>query len=281
VAGRGLPLIVLSHGTGGAFFTHYDTALALAEAGYVVASVTHTGDNYRDHGQSILALANRPQHVTRVLDYMLGAWPEHERLDPERVGMLGHSAGGFTTLVVVGGEPELYRMHMHCAEHPDEWGCRYARQQGNPTPATPQWTHDGRVRAAVVVAPALGPDFTPERLAKVTVPILLWRTADDEVVPQPWHAQAIYDALPAKPDYHVVANAGHFAFLAPCSATLAQIAPETRPAEFRPKLIPSRVQRRSRRVLRRAVAGALAASVAVPGVGPGQCRRRIARVRAK
>jgi predicted dienelactone hydrolase len=48
VVGRGLPLVVMSHGTGGSFEGHYDTALALAEAGFVVAAVTHTGDNYRD-----------------------------------------------------------------------------------------------------------------------------------------------------------------------------------------------------------------------------------------
>ena len=30
VAGRGLPLIVVSHSTGGSFADHYDTALALA-----------------------------------------------------------------------------------------------------------------------------------------------------------------------------------------------------------------------------------------------------------
>ena len=51
VAGRGLPLIVMSHGTGGSFEGHYDTALALAEAGFVVAAVTHTGDNYREQTQ--------------------------------------------------------------------------------------------------------------------------------------------------------------------------------------------------------------------------------------
>ena len=52
VAGRSLPLIVMSHGTGGSFEGHYDTALALAEAGFVVAAVTHTGDNYRDEARS-------------------------------------------------------------------------------------------------------------------------------------------------------------------------------------------------------------------------------------
>ena len=52
IAGWNLPLIVMSHGSGGSFEGHYDTALALAEAGFVVAAVTHTGDSYRDHSGS-------------------------------------------------------------------------------------------------------------------------------------------------------------------------------------------------------------------------------------
>jgi hypothetical protein len=67
IAGRGLSLILMSHGSGGSFEGHYDTALALAEAGFVVAAVTHSGDNYRD--QSAFAhVENRPRHL---LDYML------------------------------------------------------------------------------------------------------------------------------------------------------------------------------------------------------------------
>src|SRR5882672_6986535 len=60
VAGRGLPLIVMSHGSGGSFEGHHDTALALAEAGFVVASVTHTGDNYRDPN-GFARVENRPR----------------------------------------------------------------------------------------------------------------------------------------------------------------------------------------------------------------------------
>src|SRR4051812_28163452 len=44
VAGRGHPLVVISHGTGGSLVDHYDTAIALARAGFVVAAITHTGD---------------------------------------------------------------------------------------------------------------------------------------------------------------------------------------------------------------------------------------------
>ena len=39
-------------------------------------------------------------------------------------------------------------------------------------------------------------------------------------------AQVIFDALATKPEYHVVAHAGHFAFLAPCSAPLAALVPD-------------------------------------------------------
>src|SRR5229473_6869137 len=72
IAGRGLPLVVMSHGTGGSFEGHYDTALALAEAGFVVAAVTHTGDNYRDQSQ-FRRLDNRPRHIKALIDYMLAS----------------------------------------------------------------------------------------------------------------------------------------------------------------------------------------------------------------
>ena len=45
VVGDRLPLIVLSHGSGGWFGAHRDTAAMLADAGCVVAAVNHPGDN--------------------------------------------------------------------------------------------------------------------------------------------------------------------------------------------------------------------------------------------
>jgi predicted dienelactone hydrolase len=45
-------------------------------------------------------------------------------------------------------------------------------------------------------------------------------------LPHPRHAQNVYDGLVTKPEYHVVPNAGHFVFLAPCTPALANAAPE-------------------------------------------------------
>jgi predicted dienelactone hydrolase len=48
IAGRDLPLVVISHGNGGGPQSHADLAMALANAGYVVAAIMHPGDNYAD-----------------------------------------------------------------------------------------------------------------------------------------------------------------------------------------------------------------------------------------
>jgi predicted dienelactone hydrolase len=78
----------------------------------------------------------------------------------------------------------------------------------------------------VIAAPAVGYAFSAEALAAITVPIQLWRGDSDEILPHPNYAQAVYDRLPVKPEYRVVANAGHFAFLAPCTPALAARVPE-------------------------------------------------------
>jgi len=233
VAGRGLPLIVMSHGTGGSFAGHYDTALGLADAGFVVAAVTHTGDNYRDQTQ-FGHLEIRPRHIKVLIDYMLASWPHHDAIDPSRIGMFGFSAGGFTALVAIGGTPDRTTVAPFCAAHPDDWSCRMIKernislptdQTGQSNPA-PNWVHDRRIAAAVIASPAQGYMFSAAGLSTVTVPIQLWRGDSDEILPQPNYAQAVYDRLPVKPEYHVVPNAGHFAFLAPCTPALAVMVPE-------------------------------------------------------
>jgi predicted dienelactone hydrolase len=225
IAGRGLPLIVMSHGSGGSFEGHYDTALALVEAGFVVAAVTHTGDNYRDHS-GFARVENRPRHIKALVDYMLASWPHRDLIDPARIGMFGFSAGGFTALVIIGGVPDMTLGPAYCAAHPDEWACRKIKEYGDSGRTSAAFVHDPRIAAAVIAAPAIGYSFTPEALAGIKVPIQLWRGDSDEILPHPRHAQHVYDGLPAKPEYHVVQNAGHFAFLAPSTPLLERFAPE-------------------------------------------------------
>lgn len=228
VKGERLPLVIVSHGNGGYFLSHFDTAIALADAGFVVVAVTHTGDNYKDQSRSIDVM-DRPRQVSRVLDHMLTAWDGHALVDPARVGMFGFSSGGFTTLASIGGVPDFTRIGPTCAQYPGDFACQLIARTGSNAapPATDRAKEvaDARIKAAVVVAPALGFVFAPEGLRNVTVPVQLWRAEKDAVLPHPRYAEAVRLALPQAPDYHVVPDAGHFDFLAPCSSALAAVAP--------------------------------------------------------
>lgn len=227
IAGGGHSLIVISHGSGGSLEGHYDTALALAAAGFVVVAMTHSGDNYRDQSKAT-QLADRPRAVHAVIDYMLGEWTGRAAIDPGKVGMFGFSSGGFTALVAIGGVPDLSSVAPYCADHADSFVCKLAKSHGvglpGPAPAV-RWVADARIRAAVIAAPALGFVFSASGLQAVTVPVQLWSAAKDHILPAPDYADAVRAALPHPPEYHVVAGADHFDFLAPCSDALARVAP--------------------------------------------------------
>jgi predicted dienelactone hydrolase len=230
VAGRDLPLVVISHGSGGWYGGHYDTAIALASAGFVVAAVTHRGDSADDHSRAV-ELWLRPAQLKRLTDYMLAGWPQRTSIDASRVGVFGFSAGGFTALVAAGGVPDLNRIGPYCVEHRATDTCAVVR-------STPQlasrlfslppsvWVHDERIRAAVVAAPGIGFTFGRQGLANVRIPVQLWSAQFDHVLPAPDYADAVRAALPAVPDFHVVENADHYDFLPPCSAALARDVPE-------------------------------------------------------
>jgi hypothetical protein len=57
ISGHDLPLVVLSHGGGSSYEAHYDTALALAHAGFVAAAIDHAGDTFFDQSQVFAIVA--------------------------------------------------------------------------------------------------------------------------------------------------------------------------------------------------------------------------------
>lgn len=110
-AGR-FPLVAFSHGFGGHRRQSTFLCTHLASHGYVVAAVDHTGNTILDVVQAMVArqtgrplpspgaamrgfIAARPADVVFLLDRLLA---RDAAVDPDRVGMTGHSFGGWTTL---------------------------------------------------------------------------------------------------------------------------------------------------------------------------------------
>jgi predicted dienelactone hydrolase len=221
--GDKLPLVVVSHGRGGNFAGHRDTDEVLADAGFIVAAISHPGDSSFDLSRSddLSVYVERPADIKRLIDFMLAASPVSAAIDRERIGLFGFSRGGYTGLVVVGANPDWAAATTVCQHSAGHVCAQILRKEYPNEPLT----HDPRIKAAVIADP-LAVLFTANSFAAIKVPVQLWASerGGDGVLP---HDVAAVDAnLPAKHDYYVVPNAGHFGFLAPCPAALVKELPE-------------------------------------------------------
>ena len=220
VTGAKLPLIAFSHGRGGFFGQHHDTAEALADAGFVVASINHPGDTANDSSRrdTLSVWGSRPVDMIRLLDFLLNDWKDRTVIDPARVGFFGFSLGGYTGLALMGTKPDFTALARFCNE---TMPACVQLHNGEAPPNPPQ---DARIRAAVIVDPA-PIVLTRENLAAVKLPFQFWRSQfGGPGVGDGSPMARVAESLPGKPESHVV-PAGHFAFLAPCSAELAAAIP--------------------------------------------------------
>ncbi len=221
--GEKLPLVVMSHGHGGSFLGHHDLAETLADAGFVVAAINHPGDTFSDSSRAgeMSVFIERPTDIKRLIDYMLSAAPDAARIDPERIGFFGFSRGGYTGLVLAGGNPDFVHADVPCP-NPKARICRQIRRRELPTAP---WVHDARIKVLVLADP-LNVFPTAESLKDVNAPIQLWASefGGDGVLPH--NAPALANTLARRPEYHPVPNAAHFAFLAPCPDAMKRDAPE-------------------------------------------------------
>jgi predicted dienelactone hydrolase len=221
------PLIVFSHGTGGSNLGHHDSLTALSRAGFVAAAVQHPRDNYRDDSgfATDLQLVGRAHHIVALIDGLVAHPTVGPLIDRGRIGMVGHSAGGYTALLIAGAVPNFALAKAYREAVPfDPYRQRAEAVGAQRRKPDLQYVADPRVRAVVLLAPAIGYAFDRAALANVHVPVRLYRPAADEMLPHPWHAERIAQSLPVPPEYQVLDRSGHFVFLAPCSWEFAWIA---------------------------------------------------------
>lgn len=228
------PLVILSHGFGGWLGGHADTALALAEAGFVVAAPSHTGNTYKDMSSPIDKwLLDRPKHVSTVIDHLREQWKQRSVLENTKIGVFGFSAGGHTTLSLIGAVPNLGLAKAQCDSNPEEFVCRESMVQEmvdaqmGTLPAS-AWGADSRISAAAIAAPGLGIAYDQQALVNVKVPVQLWSGLVDDRVPHHTNVQTIADALGELSENHWIEDAGHFAFMIQsCTEKLKEFEPDT------------------------------------------------------
>lgn len=221
------PLVLLSHGNGGSPLAHHDLATALARRGFVVLAVLHTGDNYKDQSRSgtLSNLYGRPLQLTAAIDAAEQDALLAGSLDTERVGVIGYSAGGETALILAGALPEPERLRAYCRQWPgDDDACGHAGELISDRDDL-EAIADSRVSALMLMAP-LGLMFGRKELEPVQVPVLLYSGDDDRTLQLEQNAGALQRRLPNPPEFRLLPGAGHFVFMAPCSAEMDAMLPQ-------------------------------------------------------
>lgn len=228
-------LILISHGYSGWYAGHADTAIALADAGYIVAAPSHAGNTWSDMSSPLAKwVLDRPRHITRVIDHMLDHEPVARNVNPDNIGLYGFSAGGYTALSLIGGVPDLDLAHQHCLDYPREFVCAEGMIDAmfdakmNELSAD-AWGTDKRIQAAVIAAPGFGFAYPRSALTTIKAKVQLWSALLDESVPHETNSAFLARQLPITPETHWVENANHFAFMTvPCTESFK----DSDPAEY-------------------------------------------------
>jgi predicted dienelactone hydrolase len=190
----GFPLVVFSHGSGGINTQATTLMETLASHGFVVVSPNHTGNTAVDAFFNSLvpfsqSVVDRPLDISFVIDEMLASNaspgdPLFGRIDAVRIGVAGHSFGGYTALAMAAGSQD-----------------------------TPP---DLRVRAIAPIAPVAS-IFEPGQLAAIWIPtMILGGTLDTTTPIVPNSTRPFEEALSRRVYRADITGATHAAFANVC-----------------------------------------------------------------
>lgn len=190
------PLVVISHGFGGSRSNFVDVARHLASHGIAVATVEHPGSNLQQlenllRGNASASMApnefvDRPQDISYLLDYIethnQSRWSN--RFDLDKIGVMGHSFGGYTALALAGAQLNIEQLETRCAnELANSVNVSIPLQCLALQSQFEQLLQDDRIKAAFVFNPITSLVFGHEGLSQLQTPVLMVSGSADPIAP--------------------------------------------------------------------------------------------------
>ncbi|WP_373501079.1 alpha/beta hydrolase family protein [Desulfococcus sp.] len=217
VEGGPFPVVIVSHGAGGNWDANFAQARHLSSHGYAVFAVEHIGSNTEALERSMRFIANlkaitkdagevlgRPKDISFAID-RADEWNKTNdklrgRLDMKHVGVLGHSFGAYTTLVVAGMRPAL----------------KWLKPAVAPGQGLGPDLRDNRVICGVALSPQ-GPGepfFIEASYASLKIPLLgITGSKDKQLNAGPENRRRAFELWPPGDKYLIwLANADHLSF---------------------------------------------------------------------
>ena len=227
------PLVVLSHGTGGSAAQMMWLGQSLAARGYVVAAINHHGNSGAEPPvtpQGMMLVWERARDVSVAIDQVLADPRIGPHVDASKIGAAGFSLGGYTVVATLGGRTSLPLFHAFCHsprrdatcdDQPEFPGARAKLEAMMDDPGVQASIgragndyRDARIRAAVLIGPALANIFTAESLRAIDVPVLVIGGDADAVAPIATNAARYAEMIRGATLVEV--HSAHYTFLGEC-----------------------------------------------------------------
>jgi len=238
-----LPLVVMSHGLGGAADQFGWIGPELARHGYLVLAVNHPGNNALEPPtpEGYLLWWERATDVSEVIDGILADSTYGSHVDGTRIGALGYSIGGETVLALAGARIDQQAFIDFCLAHPQEQTCRVPSTMNVSTPQdllaavrassaeslarSGESYRDARIRAVFAISPAVGQAFHRSSFDYVAVPVTMVAGSVDTLAPPEQNAEQFAAWMP-QAKVAVLKGVGHYAFLDSCTTEGAGALPQ-------------------------------------------------------
>jgi predicted dienelactone hydrolase len=193
------PVVIISHGWGASKSSFAFLGEHLASYGFAVVIPQHVGSDLEFQRLFLAGLfdqdippqeyIDRPLDITYTLDELArlstAGGTYQGRFDLERVGMMGHSLGGYTTLAIAGAPINVPLLQRSCVpERPFVFNMSiYLQCRAAPLPPTSLSLQDQRVDAVIALNPITSVVQGPSQLAQITLPTMLTAASVDVLAP--------------------------------------------------------------------------------------------------
>jgi predicted dienelactone hydrolase len=233
---RKLPLILLSHGTGGGRFTIEWIAQSLVQHGFIVAAVDHWGNTY-EHKLPLefLKTWERPLDISFAITALLQEKQVSSIIDEHRIGAAGFSFGGYTVLALAGAvinhEDLTYflkttgKKQLDVPEFP---GLAAYLDDSSLVAGSKAVTilKDKRIKAFFAISPALGAGFTDKKqVISINQPVYIIGAQSDSITPVQTNARHFHKLISGSQYYEFTGKTGHYVMLNEANDELKKSAP--------------------------------------------------------
>ena len=230
------PLILLSHGTGGNGISLMWLACELASNGYIVAAVDHYGNTYDNKiPENFVKAWDRPQDISFLLSHLLEESDFKTKIDKSKIGMLGFSLGGYTSIALAGGEIDYQLLSAFTKTKEGKNESKLPEMGDVSKLITPQIIERGnrlknlkdtRISAFVALAPAIGQGFkNKSQLKKIDKPILIVGAENDIRTPINTNAKHYHNLIENAEYIELKGKIGHYIFLNEATSALVNEGP--------------------------------------------------------